>query len=73
MTVDYIFTRVSYTQPNVVYDFYATATIPWPKYPKPEEGQVDVTHLPTVVEEGNIQVVARVYEMDKEEAFLLTH
>ncbi|MBU8920801.1 MAG: hypothetical protein KOO63_02975 [Bacteroidales bacterium] len=73
MTLSYLFSRASYVQPDVVYDFYLANPVAMPDYPKPEENEVDVSQLPLLIEEKGTAVVARTSEMAREEAFLLTH
>ena len=66
----YLFSRVGYKQPTVVYDFYAEE-IPL-AWPTPEEEETLISELPKTVSLNNsIQIIARVQDMRPEEALKL--
>jgi hypothetical protein len=69
----YLFSRVSYVQPNVVFDFYALAPTDWPKYPRPECSTVAINELPQITKDKHILVVGRCAGMDRKEALAITN
>lgn len=66
----YLFSRVGYKQPTVVYDFYAE--VEPPVWSTPEEDKVLISELPKIVSSNQTtQIIARMQDMCPEEAFKL--
>ena len=70
--MSYLFSRVSYKQPNVIFDFYSLAPSGWPKYPRPECEFVEMEELPVATKEEEVLIVGRSASMDRKEALAIT-